>query len=195
MPSSRELATPRLRQHHGRRIRAHTNSPATGRSSSPFFQTRQSTPVYRRRSARLQEQQRSGDPHSPAIELSNGKNKTAGISNTVSSMNSRHSSSPPTVQEFHARQREVENARVQFSDFKDAQRVRFTCPICLRLAVKPRVTGCGHIFCGECLMQQRNYCVQNGGLMRCGAEIDALAEGSLDAERSSFVWFSSYESL
>ncbi|KAF9065504.1 hypothetical protein BDP27DRAFT_1366397 [Rhodocollybia butyracea] len=169
MPSGREVATPRSRQYYGRRIRTRsstrTNSPTTGHSSSLFIQTRQSTPVYQRRSARLQEQQRAGDP--PAIVSSNGENITSEI-------------------EFQAWQREVENTRVQFSNFKDAQRVRFTCPICLRLAVKPRI---------ECLMQQRNYSVQNGSLMRCGAEIDALAEGSLDAERSSFVWFSSYESL
>lgn len=72
-------------------------------------------------------------------------------------------------------------------------------------------TSCGHLFCGECLMQQRNHNIQHGGLNLCAvcrmylrlpapclqlqAEIDALSEGFLDVERSSFVWFSSYESL
>lgn len=33
----------------------------------------------------------------------------------------------------------LQNALVELSAYKDAQRERFTCPICLRLAIKPRV--------------------------------------------------------
>lgn len=79
----------------------------------------------------------------------------------------------------------LQNALAQFTAFKDAQKERFACPICLRLAIKPRVwvfdavssgslidkyhtrTLCGHIFCGECLTLARDQALQDGSLVQC----------------------------
>ncbi|KAF9063339.1 hypothetical protein BDP27DRAFT_1426947 [Rhodocollybia butyracea] len=131
MPSDRELAPPRLRQY-GRRNR--TRSPTYPTSSSHVFQnnfTRQSAPAHQRRSARLLGQQRSGDAHSAATELSNDEKRSSSTCNTAvhASAISSHCLTLPAARELQALQREAENILVQFSALKNAQRERFTCPI------------------------------------------------------------------
>ncbi|KAE9401707.1 hypothetical protein BT96DRAFT_991873 [Gymnopus androsaceus JB14] len=43
------------------------------------------------------------------------------------------------AQEIQALQRKIEKTLDEFAAFKDAQKERFSCPICLRLAINPRV--------------------------------------------------------
>ncbi|KAE9401688.1 hypothetical protein BT96DRAFT_991852 [Gymnopus androsaceus JB14] len=124
MPLDHE-APPRLRQY-GRRNRSRKSGPSSV------------NPINLRRSARLQQQ------HNRSIVSSDSNSTATGLSKlrTFSSSlylqpNGKHITSH--AQEIQELQRKIEKTLDEFAAFKDAQKERFSCPICLHLAINPRV--------------------------------------------------------
>jgi len=59
------------------------------------------------------------------------------------------------------------DAEIQLQALRDAEEKRNNCVICYNLNWQPCILQCGHVFCGECLIQSRSTDIESGRLPAC----------------------------